>query len=330
MLGQLDTFIAFVVVILAVSLVITLLNQAVVALASFRGLHLRSGIEVLLEQIAPDAKAHVRDISNELLCHPLVSDSTFHRSSRFKLWQLATAIRVDEFKDILRKVALTDDAKRKWPGLNAAVAKSETWDEIDQWFHKIMDRVSQRFTLSTRVVTLAWAVVIAFAVHLDASTLFRDLSSNIEVRARLLATTDTMKAQAERLADVQQGSTETTPDIRRMVDIAQQIDTQLNATGLHLMPDYAQHAPGWWRHDDLLPVTWSSAASGFEVNSHFFGVLFSALLLSLGAPFWFNVLRQATSLRPIVANLVHEERHGARKAAPAAHPDARGGAGPAQ
>ena len=72
MLGQLDTFIAFVVVILAVSLVITLLNQAVVAIASFRGLHLRSGIEVLLEQIAPDAKApdakaHVRDISNELL-----------------------------------------------------------------------------------------------------------------------------------------------------------------------------------------------------------------------------------------------------------------------
>ena len=60
MLGQLDTFIAFVVVILAVSLVITLLNQAVVAVASFRGLHLRAGIEVLLEQIAPEAKTHAR------------------------------------------------------------------------------------------------------------------------------------------------------------------------------------------------------------------------------------------------------------------------------
>jgi hypothetical protein len=59
MLGQLDTFIAFIVVILAVSLIITLLNQAVVAIASLRGLHLRSGLEVLLEQVAPEAKAHV-------------------------------------------------------------------------------------------------------------------------------------------------------------------------------------------------------------------------------------------------------------------------------
>jgi hypothetical protein len=32
------------------------------------------------------------------------------------------------------------------------------------------------------------------------------------------------------------------------------------------------------------------------------GVLLTAALLSLGAPFWFNMLKQLTNLRPILAN----------------------------
>jgi hypothetical protein len=32
------------------------------------------------------------------------------------------------------------------------------------------------------------------------------------------------------------------------------------------------------------------------------GVLFTAAMLSLGAPFWFNMLKQLTGLRPILAN----------------------------
>jgi hypothetical protein len=31
-------------------------------------------------------------------------------------------------------------------------------------------------------------------------------------------------------------------------------------------------------------------------------VLATAILLSLGAPFWFNMLKQLTNLRPILAN----------------------------
>ena len=36
-------------------------------------------------------------------------------------------------------------------------------------------------------------------------------------------------------------------------------------------------------------------------SRHFWGILISAALLSLGAPFWFNVLKRLSSLRPIVA-----------------------------
>lgn len=37
---------------------------------------------------------------------------------------------------------------------------------------------------------------------------------------------------------------------------------------------------------------------------HFLGVLISILLLSLGAPFWFNLLKQLTALRPVLAKKV--------------------------
>jgi hypothetical protein len=50
--------------------------------------------------------------------------------------------------------------------------------------------------------------------------------------------------------------------------------------------------------------------------SHLFGVLLTAGLLTLGAPFWFNLLKNLTSLRPAVANLI-EKRPTSAPASPA-------------
>lgn len=41
-----------------------------------------------------------------------------------------------------------------------------------------------------------------------------------------------------------------------------------------------------------------------EYKSHWLGILISAFFLSLGAPFWFNTLRQLSNLRPILAGKV--------------------------
>ena len=47
---------------------------------------------------------------------------------------------------------------------------------------------------------------------------------------------------------------------------------------------------------------------------HFWGMVVSVLFLSLGAPFWFNVLKNVTSLRSVVA----QKESPAGKPAPAA------------
>jgi hypothetical protein len=43
-------------------------------------------------------------------------------------------------------------------------------------------------------------------------------------------------------------------------------------------------------------------------NLHFWGILFSAGLLSLGAPFWYNALKSLSALKPVVANKEAQEQ----------------------
>jgi len=40
---------------------------------------------------------------------------------------------------------------------------------------------------------------------------------------------------------------------------------------------------------------------------HLLGMLITALSLSVGAPFWFNMLRELANLRPLLAGKVEQE-----------------------
>lgn len=54
----------------------------------------------------------------------------------------------------------------------------------------------------------------------------------------------------------------------------------------------------------LIPNPYPKSISSFWTPSwlHFWGIAASAALLSLGAPFWFNMLKTLSNLRPVVAN----------------------------
>jgi hypothetical protein len=88
-LQHLDTVIAFAVVMLGVSLVITVGTQLVVGLFGLRGTNLRRTLTDLFETASPDreAKRYAKEVARRVLRHPLISDSIF---SRF-------CLRLDEF-----------------------------------------------------------------------------------------------------------------------------------------------------------------------------------------------------------------------------------------
>jgi hypothetical protein len=58
----------------------------------------------------------------------------------------------------------------------------------------------------------------------------------------------------------------------------------------------------------IVPTPNPPVAAYFRDGRHFLGVLMSILLLSLGAPFWFNALKQLTALRPVLAKKVEGDK----------------------
>jgi hypothetical protein len=88
-------------------------------------------------------------------------------------------------------------------------------------------------------------------------------------------------------------------DMDRLLDHAASIRDGLDNAGFQLVPN-PYH--GW----DFWPSTkgWFGPWS----NLHFWGIVFSAGLLSLGAPFWYNALKTLSSLRPVVASKAEREQ----------------------
>lgn len=59
------------------------------------------------------------------------------------------------------------------------------------------------------------------------------------------------------------------------------------------------------------PGTWWQAYTSWHTNGvpkHLLGTLATVLLLSLGAPFWYNALRQLASLKPAIARRIDKEQ----------------------
>lgn len=80
-----------------------------------------------------------------------------------------------------------------------------------------------------------------------------------------------------------------------LAGVFQSVTAQLDSTGLNLLS---------------IP---SPYFDGFKDWSRLGGVTFAALLLGLGAPFWFNTLRTISNLRPALANKVQKAEEEAQR-----------------
>src|ERR1041385_1367544 len=126
MLEKLDTLIAFAVVMLGLSLIITILTQIISTFLGLRGSNLLWGLETLFTELAPGLqKAGLlpKALAKEILQHPLISDSTFSRAENMWMvgpviqwlnrkpvtgwlidrWRYATAIRTEELVRMLQR-----------------------------------------------------------------------------------------------------------------------------------------------------------------------------------------------------------------------------------
>ena len=332
MLEQLDVAIGFATVMLAVSLIIMSLTQAVSSLVALRGVKLQKGLSHLIEQTAPTIKSLANDLSREMLAHPLISDTATVLPGR---WKWASVIKKEELMPVL-------DAVLKNRGLTLADPSERA--ALEEWFDAFMTRVSQWFAMNTRWITVVFALVLSFTMHIDAIQVLKQLSEDKETRAKVVSMSASLLDQTpEAVASIETtyseglknlvGSsatkfkdgtavnalpkittrteasewirenvklvadadplikqyndavdTQLTKAIDKSIDRAKTLQRDLTSAGISFPPK------GHTR-DDWFAVT----------SPHFWGMLASVLFLSLGAPFWFNLLKNMTSLKSAVA-----------------------------
>jgi hypothetical protein len=263
MLQSLDTIISFTAVMLVASMAVTVLTEIYTALRNTRGVHLREGLIDLLRQIDPNFRDHImREIADKILSHPLIRDSSgrlgalVHRDeftrlllelaagsgpqaisteARLALTRTLTANGIADPEAALKTIRdLALEFEESHPAIAAHVrrdmailqgAKSDLIARINHSFDQTIDRISSRFTLTTRQVSFAASFIVAVALQLDSIALIRKVISA----------------------------------------------------------------------DKLQPA-------------QFPGIVLSTLLLSLGAPFWFEALKNLLRLRSSIATKDDEQR----------------------
>jgi len=137
MLQYLDTIIAFAVIMLGVSLLITTLNQMISALLGYRGTNLLWGIQTLLSTMKPGLKDKAKEMATDILKKPIISDSTFSKFAKdvpvlrwfTSRWKLASAITPEELVRSLSNVAQTMAAAKD--GRPTADLINEVLTEVD-------------------------------------------------------------------------------------------------------------------------------------------------------------------------------------------------------
>jgi hypothetical protein len=330
MMALLDSVLAFSAIMLGVSLLVTVIVQGLSAFVNLRGRALAVGLAELFRQAKIEGE-QASALAKKILTHPLITDSIL-RGEFFSYWMQASAIRKEELLKFLKSakelgIDIPNEVKDR---LDAAA------DVVSEWFDAQMDRVSQSFAHKARSITIFVSFVIAFVLHIDAAVLAERMFSDTEARAKVVASVEVLEEHAKRLgAATPDGpakapaagnatpteantnvaaSASASEELKKAATEIKTLRAELASAGFDLLPKFVA-APelavdqGKHTHFDFF---WWKTKRGWR---HFLGIVAAGALLSLGAPFWFNLLSQLANLRTVLANREKEDRGKSRNEA---------------
>jgi hypothetical protein len=224
---------------------------------------------------------------------------------------------------------------------------------VAKWFDTIMSRTSDVFVRWTKAISITAAIVLAFGFHVDAISIYRQISTDSELRAKLGGIADETAKNAGEVLNMSKsslaasvtkvrnnhadGSADALMAMPQEFRSCGQAETWLSSPTSHVSEPISEEFLEVCREkmlaqlddtgtkistlktsidDSGLHLTSADWSKGWSANYltngkfnvlHFFGLLATAMLLNLGAPFWFNALRQLSSLKPATARKIEQE-----------------------
>ena len=190
-------------------------------------------------------------------------------------------------------------------------ARSNFLGKLNGWFDQTIDRVTDRFTHRARGISSVVALVVAVGLQLDALQVINRLSADDKVREQLVgsvlansaaydpaapaAVTPAAPGPAAPPAPALSSGARSRPcahdDGHRGGDEGAPVDCAVRRASRDALFTGIVDLPG-------SPGAWMK---GWTQGSTIAGVALSALLLSLGAPFWYESLKSLLKLRGVMA-----------------------------
>lgn len=273
-LDALDVAIGLVFVYLMVSFVCSAGVELVEMLMKQRGKHLYQGIVSLLKS----------DGAKELYKHPLVQSLSTGTSlpsyippRNFALALLngigsgSAATNAAAIKDAIDGLDKNSDLYKTLSAiyLGANGEAESIIKGIEDWYNSAMDRVSGWYKRYTQWWLLGFGLVAAMAINVDTIYIVKQLSNNKAMRDAIVATA------GQGIKAPTQGTSVAEAQANLDASIA-----KLKSAGL--------------------PVGWDDTPSNGSCWQHIIGWLLTAIAVSFGAPFWFDVLNKFMVVRSTV------------------------------
>jgi hypothetical protein len=169
---------------------------------------------------------------------------------------------------------------------------------IEDWYNSSMDRVSGWFKRRTHMILLCFGAVAAVVYNIDSMFIVTRLANDKTVRQAVVASAGATISDAQKQAS-KPAATDTT-NKAALDRLTQAIDTmQTETKGLI----------GWGEH----PV-FDSDLIRPALRDHGVGWLLTAIAVSFGAPFWFDVLNKFMVVRSTVKPKEKSEPEGSKDA----------------
>jgi hypothetical protein len=274
-------------VLLMLSLFATSIMELLASILRLRGRNLRMALKNLLI----DEKGGGSGIFESFITNPLYKQLSFKYGKGVS--NPPSYIDNDSFRTILFDVILGEDGlesqlKTKIDALENeemrrilkqmirdADGKIDVFKErVGSWYDSIMDRASGYYKRRTQKILIGVGIVMALVLNADTLALYRSLETNPEVLARLEAAAEVV-AQRDNI----EGLVKTDLDVEEALAQVRSFKEQISPLGM-----------GWQNINlaVMTPYDWIVKALGW---------LITAIAISLGAPFWFDLLKKIVNLR---------------------------------
>ena len=290
----LEAFLALALTLLSLAMIATLIVELIHRLARTRAKNLKmmlgeyydselkTMVETELKKSGKALEEHKKEFINTLITNPLIKEGRQAGPIKSRLIDFAGLSTEDLFKGLVH----TDIGKQIKAKAEAEIDEAE--DSLSQSYDALGVAATDLFKRKAQITSLWVGVLVAFALNANALLIFKSYLDDPQARAKAVAQADAALDNFTRRTDIPEGF-ENKEELAAHVD---SIKTEINELAdMGITIGYSA---------DSVPVSWSNDSSRVKRWSGIvfwaLGVFATGLLIGLGGPFWFNVVRKLTDV----------------------------------